>query len=131
MTNKRPVGVEDKKTRESGIPSGNAGEYLVMGELLRRGFDAQLADRNTKGYDILAKWNGGSFREIQVKTVRAQPWYISRSSFDGNMRKELTIYVLLGPKTNQSPARFFTAKNGDVAAHAPYPWPTQGFLPVN
>ena len=24
-----------------------------MGELLRRGFDAQLADHNTKGYDML------------------------------------------------------------------------------
>jgi hypothetical protein len=42
-----------KKKRKSGIPTGNAGEYLVMGELLRRGFDAQLADRNTKGYDLL------------------------------------------------------------------------------
>ena len=41
------------KKRKSGIPTGNAGEYFVMGELLRRGFDAQLADRNTKGYDLL------------------------------------------------------------------------------
>jgi hypothetical protein len=28
MTDKRPVGVEEKKTRKSGIPTGNAGEYL-------------------------------------------------------------------------------------------------------
>jgi hypothetical protein len=42
-----------KKKRRSGIPTGNAGEYFVMGELLRRGYDAQLADRNTKGYDVL------------------------------------------------------------------------------
>lgn len=41
------------KKRRSGIPRGNAGEYFVMGELLRRGNDAQLADRNTKGYDLL------------------------------------------------------------------------------
>jgi hypothetical protein len=41
------------KTRKSGIRTGNAGEYFVMGELLRRGYDAQLADRNTKDYDIL------------------------------------------------------------------------------
>ena len=32
-----------KKKRRSGIPTGNAGEYFVMGELLRRGYDAQLA----------------------------------------------------------------------------------------
>jgi hypothetical protein len=42
-----------KKKRKSGIPTGNAGEYFVMGELLRRGYDAQLADRNTKAYDLL------------------------------------------------------------------------------
>jgi hypothetical protein len=42
------------KKRKSGIPTGNAGEYFVMGEILRRGFDAQLADRNTKGYDMKA-----------------------------------------------------------------------------
>jgi len=41
------------KKRRSGIPTGNAGEYSAMGELLRRGFDAQLADRNAKGYDLL------------------------------------------------------------------------------
>jgi hypothetical protein len=41
-----------------------------MGELLRRGYDAQLADRNTKGYDLLA---GGretdKLEKIQVKTT--------------------------------------------------------------
>src|SRR5258707_14862106 len=49
-----------KKKRKLGIPTGNAGEYLVMGELLRRGFDAQLADRNTKGYDILVATEPGA-----------------------------------------------------------------------
>ena len=129
---REPTMTTAKKTRESGIPSGNAGEYLVMGELLRRGFDAQLADRNTKGYDILvATEPGAPHRRIQAKTVRAQPWYISRSSFEGDMRNEITIYVLLGAKTNESPARFFIAKNGDVAAHATYPkdWPKNGFMP--
>jgi hypothetical protein len=78
-----------------------------------------------------SKWNGASFREIQVKTVRAAPWYVSRSSFDGDMRNDITIYVLLGSKTNQSPARFFIARNSDVAVHATYPkgWPKNGFMP--
>ncbi len=34
---------EQVKKRESGIPTGNAGEYFVMSELWRRGFDAQIA----------------------------------------------------------------------------------------
>jgi hypothetical protein len=44
-----------RKKRKTGIPTGNAGEYFVMGELLRRGYDAQLADRNTKGYAAMGR----------------------------------------------------------------------------
>ena len=62
-----------KSKRRSGIPTGNAGEYLGMGELLRRGFDAQLADRNTKGYDLVAGSHGADLKRVQVKTVRVQP----------------------------------------------------------
>jgi hypothetical protein len=48
---------------------------FVMGELLRRGFDAQFADRNIEGYDVLAgSTERASLRKVQVKTVRAQPW---------------------------------------------------------
>ena len=69
------------KKRRSGIPTGNAGEYFVMGELLRRGFDAQLADRNTKGHDMLVgSPEDPSLRKVQVKTVRAQPWYVRATS---------------------------------------------------
>jgi hypothetical protein len=60
------------RKRKSGIPTGNAGEYFVMGELLRQGFDAQLADRNTKGYDLLIGRVGDQkLSKIQVKTVHA------------------------------------------------------------
>jgi hypothetical protein len=59
------------KKRKSGIPTGNAGEYFVMGELLRRGYDAQLADRNTKGYDLLVGLpSDKNMRKVQVKTIR-------------------------------------------------------------
>jgi hypothetical protein len=59
------------KKRKSGIPTGNAGEYFVMGELLRRGFDAQLADRNTQGYDLLVgSVKANALEKIQVKSVR-------------------------------------------------------------
>lgn len=57
-----------------------------MAELLRRGYDAQLAHRNTKGYDILV---GGpsdqQLRKVQVKTARAQPWYV-RGADQGRIR---------------------------------------------
>jgi hypothetical protein len=121
---------EQEKKRKSDIPTGNAGEYLVMGELLRRGFDAQLADRNTKGYDLVAGWPGSPLKRIQVKTVRVQPWYVNRTSFSADMLDQITIYVLLGAESNEKPARFFIAKNTDVATRAHYPegWSKNGFL---
>ncbi|MGD0639230.1 MAG: hypothetical protein ABSC22_00660 [Roseiarcus sp.] len=123
--------VAKKKKRRSGIPTGNAGEYLVMGELLRRGFDAQLADRNTKGYDLVAGAHDASaLRRVQVKTVRAQPWFVRRSSFKGELLDQITVYVLLGPEKSEKPVRFFMAKNRDLEKHAHYPegWAEHGFM---
>ena len=122
---------EPKKKRKSGIPTGNAGEYLVMGELLRRGFDAQLADRNTKGYDLLAgAHNNPVLKKVQVKTVRAQPWFVSRSSFEGGLLDQFTVYVLLGPEEGTKPVQFFVAKNRDLAEapHYPQNWTDNGFI---
>lgn len=120
----------ERKKRESGIPTGNAGEYLVMGELLRRGLDAQLADRNTKGYDLLAGPHGADLKRIQVKTVRTHPWFVSRTSFEGDLLNQITVYVLLGSKKCDTPVRFFIARNRDVAEHAHYPdgWAENGFM---
>jgi hypothetical protein len=116
--------------RKSGIPTGNAGEYLVMGELLRRGFDAQLADRNTKGYDLLAGPHNADLKRVQVKSVRTQPWFVSRSSFAGAQQDQITVYVLLGNEKGDKPVRFFIAKNHELAEHVHYPdgWAKQGFM---
>jgi hypothetical protein len=117
-----------KKKRKSGIPTGNAGEYLVMGELLRRGYQAQLADRNTQGYDLAAgRASDLVLRKIQVKTVRMQPWFIRVSDFIGTHLNQPTIYVLLGPETANVPVRFFITKNRDLAGrfHHPPDWKAQ------
>ena len=129
---------KQNKKRESGIPTGNAGEYFVMGELLRRGFDAQIAGRNTKGYDLLAgSEEESSLRKVQVKTVRSQPWYVKTAAFNEHPN-QVTIYVLLGPKDGNGPVRFFMAKNCDVkkCIHYPVnrttgkPWKENGFMPM-
>jgi hypothetical protein len=79
----RNAAITPPKKRKSGIPTGNAGESFVMGELLRRGYDAQLADRNTKGYDLLVgRPEDKGLRKVQVKTARAQPWYVKTASFE-------------------------------------------------
>jgi hypothetical protein len=121
------------KRRRSGIPTGNAGEYFVMGELLRQGFDAQLADRNTKGYDLLVgREDEPELRKIQVKTVRSQPWYINVRDFTGDFLDRVTIYVLLGPPRGRKPVRFFIARNRDLVSHIHRPagWKEHGFMNI-
>jgi hypothetical protein len=123
----------ESKKRKSGVPTGNAGEYFVMGELLRQGFDAQLADRNTAGYDILVgKTKDKALCKVQVKSVRSAPWYVSGSQFEKDNADMVTIYVLIGPEKSDKPIRYFIAKNGDLVAHFSRPggW-KNGFVSLN
>jgi hypothetical protein len=127
---KRNLSAEPPKKRKSGIPTGNAGEYFVMGELLRRGYDAQLADRNTKGYDLLVGRDGKPMRRVQVKTVRAQPWYVKVASFKRDFLDQVTVYVLLGKEDCRKPVRYFIAKNRDLASFVSSPpnWKSNAFM---
>jgi hypothetical protein len=87
-----------------------------MGELLRRGFDAQLADRNTKGYDLLMGQSADAqLSKVQVKTVRAQPWYVRLPDYKDHP-DQITVYVLLGDESAEDPVRYFIAKNSELAA---------------
>jgi hypothetical protein len=128
----RGIGAEKKK-RRSGIPTGNAGEYFVMGELLRRGYDAQLADRNTKGYDLLVgrMGDGRDMRRVQVKTVRAAPWYVRVADFT-ELREQVTVYVIIGNEDCKTPVRYFIARNRDVGKQVTLPktgnWTKNGFM---
>lgn len=125
---------EPKKKRKSGIPTGNAGEYFVMGELLRRGFDSQLADRNTKDYDILVGLPTDKvLKKLQVKTVRSAPWYVKRASYSYELADQLTIFVLLGNEKAQKQVRYFITRNNEVAKHVHYPqnWKNNGFMPLS
>lgn len=119
-----------KHRKKSGIPTGNAGEYFVMGELLRRDFDAQLADRNTKGYDVLVGVENRPMQRVQVKTVRTAPWYVKLKDFREELSDQVTIYVLLGPPSAKRPVRFFIAKNRDLVryVHRPPGWKDNGFV---
>lgn len=119
------------KKRRSGIPTGNAGEYFVMGELLRRGYDAQLADRNTAGYDLLVGRHADlALKKVQVKTVRSQPWYVKQSMFEGEALSQITIYVLLGTERALEPVRYFVVRNSEVADQVATPkgWDANAFM---
>jgi hypothetical protein len=116
--------------RKSGIPTGKAGEYFVMGELLRRGFDAQLADRNTKGYDLLVgrAEEKTTLHKVQVKTATHRSWWVNRANFEGERLRLATVYVLMHIKGG--PVRYFIVKNRKVRKRVAYPskWKSHGFV---
>lgn len=119
-----------KRKQKTGIPTGNAGEYFVMGEMLRRGFDAQLADRNTKGYDMLVgRSEEANLRKVQVKTARSSSWWVNCADFQGERLSRVTVYVLLG-RDIKKPIRFFIAKNRELRKHfnRPHQWKHHGFM---
>ena len=69
-------------------------------------------------------------KPIQVKTVHSTPWYVRRASFVGSRADQVTVYVLLGTGASGTPARFFVAKNSDLAAQFRQPptWNAFGFI---
>jgi hypothetical protein len=91
-----------------------AGERLVMEELSRHGFEAQLSDR--RQHVLLVRAGDSAPKSVQVKTVHSTPWYVRRASFDGSRADQVTVYVLLGLERGAKSARFFVARNHDLAA---------------
>lgn len=103
-----------------------------MGELLRRGFDAQLADRNTASYDLLVgRQDDEALHKVQIKTVRSVPWYVNVADFKGNMNG-VTIYVLLGDERALKAVRYFVTFNRDLADYIYLPpgWLKNAFMPL-
>lgn len=72
-----------KVSKLTKVLSGVAGEYLVAGELSRRGLIASITLRNTKGVDILCSNSSASKSvAIQVKTNQGTDhgWLLSEKS---------------------------------------------------
>jgi hypothetical protein len=63
---------------------GNAGEHLVMAELLAQGFDAYFAARNNPSFDLACFWQGRASR-LRVKTK-------SNSSPIWSAKKDGTVF---------------------------------------
>ncbi len=126
--------VEDKakRKRRSRIPAGPAGARLVRDELLRRGFDAQLAARYTKKYDVLVGLYGSPPKPVHVRTVHVGPWYVRSSHFVGAFAHQVTIYVLIDVEKNPNCARFFVTKNSDMETEFRQPpnWRKFGLIDI-
>lgn len=97
--------------RKSRVPFGFTGESLVLGELKKRGFDARLDPR---GRGMLVRERDTPPMRIHVKTARVTAWYVRRKCFVGPLAHQVTVFVLLGPASDPSAARFFVVKNRDL-----------------
>jgi hypothetical protein len=119
------AGGKNRRKRKS---RGPVGEHLVMGELLRRGFDAQLS--NYEEHVVLVRAGDSPPKAAQVKTVHSTPWYVRCASF-AKRSDQVTVFVLLGAE-RMGPARFFVAKNGDLVSQVRQPptWKAFGLIDV-
>jgi hypothetical protein len=124
-------GAADKKKprkRRYHVPAEFTGKDLVMAELLRRGFDAELAGASYEKHDMFVWVCGSRPKPIQIKTVHSAPWYVRRDQF-AKCPDQVTAYVLLGVEI-ATPARFFVVRNSDLATHVRQPptWKAFGFI---
>lgn len=124
-------GAADKKKtrkRKYRVPAEFTGKDLVMAELLRRGFDAELAGASYEKHDMFVWLCGSRPKPIQIKTVHSAPWYVRRDQF-AKRPDQVTAYVLLGVEI-ATPARFFVVRNSDLATHVRQPptWKAFGFI---
>lgn len=103
-----------------GAVIGNAGEYLVVGELLRRGIIAAPAPRNNPGYDVLAT-NGVKSINIRVKTkTNAADSWVWMCKGDGTIFKHLVenmdITILVDLKDDKESPDYFVVDTQDLNA---------------
>ncbi len=104
----------DRAKKGLGTLVGNAGEYFVMGELLRRECISALAPRNAPAFDILATRGGRTVR-IRVKTrsaAKADKWqWTAKADWTifpelGEADDDFTVLVTLPEDTGERPAYY-------------------------
>src|SRR5215210_1537987 len=104
--------------------SGLAGEFFVLAELLKRGYQASFTLGNAKTVDIFASDpKTGKTVRIQVKTNSGIPrkdnhakWQIGRKLWDFSEESAtdlIYIFVVLNPRGKEHPV-YYIAKAADV-----------------
>jgi hypothetical protein len=102
---------ESVVNRERTSLIGDAGEHLVVAELLRRGWLAALAPRNATAFDVLAERSGRVLR-IRVKTMSAASrtwcWNLKRDAQHfRDLRRDGLDRIVLVRFPAEGPASFW------------------------
>lgn len=98
---------------------GLSGEFYVLFELHRRGFQASLTFGATKAIDIFASSDSGKVIKIQVKTNSTQvskhgKWFIDRKIWDQDLRDMFYVFVMINPLRDKP--EWLICKACDVAS---------------
>src|SRR5215218_3827592 len=96
--------------------TGIASEFLVAGELARRGYNVTLTFGNTKSIDLLVERNG-KLIPVQVKGMQRKAsicWNISLSKLQG--QSVMYVLVNLNADTLEQP-EFFVLAEEEVKKH--------------
>jgi len=92
--------------------SAAIGEYLVLGELLKRGSEAYLAHGETqKGWDAVIIQDSKSKR-VQVKTID----WPKQCAVNGNLTEGFDFLVVVLIDRDNPRSRFFVFRVGDLDA---------------
>lgn len=97
-----------KQARKHSI--GLAGEFLVAGELLRRGIMAAVTYGNAKKADVIA-FHEGRATKLEVKSTSESRWVLGGSLPDDTA--SLWVLVHLPVDTRESP-RYFVLKSSEL-----------------
>ena len=97
-----------------------AGEHLVVGELLRRGFESYLAVGPTHpGWDILIRFSNDEFRTVQVRAVD----WPECTAVQINHTKDLNFLVVVLLNKINLHSRFLVLGSDKVENHLSDPNP--------
>ncbi len=111
--------MKKRKLKTDSILTGVAGEYLVAGELSKRGYIASITLRNTRGIDILvSNRNATKSVGIQVKSTKysnTRSWMLNEKAekyFADNL-----FYVFVNLKEGNQRPDFFIVPSKIVAQY--------------
>jgi len=92
---------------------GLAGEFLVAGELLRRGIQAAVTYGNAKKADVVAI-NGTKATALEVKTTSADKWVLGGTLPEDDAGKVWVLVYL--PVPDSEPPQYFVLTGADLHA---------------
>lgn len=99
---------------------GNAGEHLVMAELLIRGFEAYMADRGNPAFDISCRWPvTGRTTYLRVKTTdnSAPVWSNKKSGLFLQRLPQDDFVVICNVTGSVRNSIFYVVPTGIVEEH--------------